>query len=352
MRRTRRLAVLLFSSAMSLALAELAVRWWLPGGYRLVALTTEDGREAPLAEAWHYLYHYTEREREPSDGPRGRLPSSIRQWIRYDRPQWDYFDDQGRVLTTTNSLGFRDLDFARAKPAGEYRVLALGDSFTYGLGVPLERTWPQLLEQHLRETGPAEVINAGWPNTSPADTLGWFAADGIAFEPDLVLVAICLNDLGAVSMLGYPQAKPEPWLGGASVLLNHLQREWEQRSLMREPPDQAANVEKDPRAFLATKAALRAIRDLCKERKVRMLMAVLPMMTVLDDRYPYRRLHQWLAEFAEVEGIESVDLLADFLGTPERELWVHPTDQHPNHVGHQRIADALGRAIAAKGLGR
>lgn len=351
---SKRLIALLVSTALSVAVAEVFVRYWMPASYTLVSLATADGREAPLAESWHYLNHYTERDREPKDGPRGRLPSDMRQWVRYDRPGWEYFDEHDCVPLTTNSLGFHDLEFPVHKPAGEFRVLASGDSFTYGLGVPLELCWVQLLEATLRTTmGQAEVINAGWSNTSPADNLEWFQSDGLRFEPDLVIVALCLNDMGPVQMLGYAQAKPErPWLGGVSAILNHIQREIEQRALMRNPPDQALLVEKDPSAWEATKAAILAMREATEAHGAQFVLVVLPMMSLLDERYPYLRLHEWVATFAKDNDVRSFDLLEVFRGMDERDLWVHPTDQHPNHVGHRLIADSVHAFLVREGLCR
>src|SRR5262245_53635080 len=49
----------------------------------------------------------------------------------------------------TNALGFNDEEFTVPKPAGRFRIMALGDSFTYGL-VPYPYTVMTLLESFLR----------------------------------------------------------------------------------------------------------------------------------------------------------------------------------------------------------
>ena len=56
-------------------------------------------------------------------------------------------------------------------------------------------------------------------------------------------------------------------------------------------------------------------------------------------------------EFCEAEGIEYVDLLSQFRGRNEEALWVHPTDQHPNHIGHQLMAEGIYEHFHKTGLG-
>ena len=41
-----------------------------------------------------------------------------------------------------------------------------------------------------------------------------------------------------------------------------------------------------------------------------------------------------MREFCETERIEVVDLLPAFRGRHDRDLWVHPSDRHPNPAGH------------------
>jgi hypothetical protein len=67
-----------------------------------------------------------------------------------------------------NSHGLRDEEFSLAKPADRFRILALGDSFTYGHGVRSEETYVKQLEAMLNhKLGNRgiryEVLNAGVP---------------------------------------------------------------------------------------------------------------------------------------------------------------------------------------------
>lgn len=63
------------------------------------------------------------------------------------------------------SDGIRDTTIASTREAA-YRILAVGDSYTMGLGVPADATWSQQLERLLSENDGREsvsVVNAGVP---------------------------------------------------------------------------------------------------------------------------------------------------------------------------------------------
>src|SRR5689334_18825859 len=61
-----------------------------------------------------------------------------------------------------NSLGFRDREFSEQKSRA-YRILALGDSITFGTSLAVDLTYPKQLEELLNEAGSArfEVFNLG-----------------------------------------------------------------------------------------------------------------------------------------------------------------------------------------------
>ena len=59
-----------------------------------------------------------------------------------------------------NGYGFRDDEREPAKPEGTFRILWLGDSFTYGVGASFEETDLFVLEQTLNERrGPSQCRN-------------------------------------------------------------------------------------------------------------------------------------------------------------------------------------------------
>lgn len=98
-------------------------------------------------------------------------------------------------LARINSLGFRDRPWEISRSEETFRLLAIGDSFTFGMGVELEQSWPKVLERDLRERGMnVEIANLGSPGASPADYSKTAARAIPLLKPDMVLIAILQGD--------------------------------------------------------------------------------------------------------------------------------------------------------------
>jgi lysophospholipase L1-like esterase len=92
-------------------------------------------------------------------------------------------------IKRTNSMGFRDRERILARTSSAPRVLALGDSFTWGAGVSYDDTFVTLVERGLQRYSPeAEVVNLGLVGYQPEEYLSLLRAHGLGYQPDLVLV--------------------------------------------------------------------------------------------------------------------------------------------------------------------
>lgn len=342
-----RTAALALGLCCALAAGELAARALRPRPYHPPEILREDGTREPLSAIVHFMRTSHELAQ---GGPGARIKPHMRVRFRYDRPQLAYFDADGCVEVRTNRFGFRDLEFELAPEPGERRILAVGDSFTFGSGVQLEGSWPQQLESLLRPAqagGRVEVINGGFATGShwPAGYADWIESDGLAFAPEAIVIGFCLNDMGDVPMLAtLPPARASE-NGVRSELLARVRELLRSDSPAPSAPDMAVIVDAKPQPWQDTQAGLLRIRDLCAAREVRLLVAVFPMLSVLGDDYPYLRLHQMVGAFCAQNGIECVDLLERFRGRDDRSLWVHPTDQHPNDEGQRLIAEGIAAAL-------
>jgi hypothetical protein len=102
--------------------------------------------------------------------------------------------EAGRVPVRINSRGYRGREYPWDAPSGP-RIVALGDSFTFGFGVEDDATYPARLEQALASRH-VEVINTGLAGMGPDNEARLLAVDGPALRPDLVLVGFFVgNDL-------------------------------------------------------------------------------------------------------------------------------------------------------------
>ena len=100
------------------------------------------------------------------------------------------FSYQARI----NNLGFRDRDFA-VRRSGARRVLAIGDSFTYGWGVAGEESWPKVMEGELRRGGlDIEVANLGMPGAGPREYAALAERAIPLLRPDLIVVGMLQAD--------------------------------------------------------------------------------------------------------------------------------------------------------------
>lgn len=97
----------------------------------------------------------------------------------------------------TNSQGFRDRERIPERVRRSSRVLAVGDSFTWGAGVSYDEAFVTLLERRLQaHMAAAEVINLGVPAWGPHEELHLLKAYGIRFQPDLVMLNFFIgNDI-------------------------------------------------------------------------------------------------------------------------------------------------------------
>ncbi|HEX5054730.1 MAG TPA: GDSL-type esterase/lipase family protein [Planctomycetota bacterium] len=95
-----------------------------------------------------------------------------------------------------SAQGFRSELVAVPKPAGVFRILMLGDSVAYGHAVSREAAFPFQLQQLLRAGSRSiEVVNAGVTGYTAYNELQAYLVHGRQLEPDLVVIALCLNDV-------------------------------------------------------------------------------------------------------------------------------------------------------------
>jgi lysophospholipase L1-like esterase len=113
-----------------------------------------------------------------------------------------------------NSLGFRGPEISASKD-GAYRVVALGESTTFGMTIqPGDEPWPERLEQIIRQRlktrRPVQVINAGVPAYGIYDNLRRLSAEILPLQPDLIISYHGANGFYLIDSSVLPPVGPAP----------------------------------------------------------------------------------------------------------------------------------------------
>lgn len=105
--------------------------------------------------------------------------------------------DEYNVEYKINRYGLRDVNIPYEKTKSIKRILVLGDSFTFGIGVSLDQTFPKQLEKMLNERyqdNEFQVINSGVGGYSPVHEFLYLKTEGIKYQPDIVIIGLHMND--------------------------------------------------------------------------------------------------------------------------------------------------------------
>lgn len=99
-----------------------------------------------------------------------------------------------QVTLRINSYGMRGPQLGPKEP-GEFRVLNIGDSITFGDYLDEALTIPSLLQEKIGpQTTKVVILNAGLPGANTADEYYHYLELQEVVKPDLILVGMYLND--------------------------------------------------------------------------------------------------------------------------------------------------------------
>lgn len=304
---------------------------------------------------------------EPKGVPFTRLPNGpliyqpgARFFGLYD-PAADargYFSSDGRIEYEINSLGLRGPLPAVEKGANVYRVVCLGDSFTFGEGVKEADTWPRQLERLLAAHMPerrVEVINAGVQAYDTKDAAALYLLRLAAYKPDAVILGFCLNDAtDSAETIRQNEAMKRGFelspLARVSRIAEMIERRTAADRLQREFFDATRRGFDSPK-WQQCRDVLAGLAQVAKEDRFRFLVALFPIFWSLDESYPFADIHTRVVDACLTAGCECIDLLPAFRtdAAAQRrtaaDYWVHPTDQHPNEMACRITAERLANAL-------
>lgn len=259
-----------------------------------------------------------------------------------DNPQLVYdlkpsfSEDWHGILIKTNALGMRDHEYPLQHPPGVVRIAIIGDSVVFGGDMPLEQTFPKLLEAQLnRQAGERyEVMSFADVGYNSAQEEIVLKEKVLKTAPDVVLLGFCLNDDTYTDGLAELTRELHPAALGSrlhSKLLSYLLFRRERRNF-------ASGTDFSQVAHLFA-----ALGALGRRQGFRPLILIFPYRYHDIESYPFKGKHAAVRAAAEKNGVAWIDFMDVFssLSADERQQLFTPDGVHFTPLGMQRVAAYL-----------
>ena len=270
-----------------------------------------------------------------------------------NKPNQDAFEMDAPVHI--NAMGFRGPEIDVDRRPASLRILALGNSITFGSGLADHETWVAYLEDRLKTAYPgrvAEAINAAMEGFTIRQYVPFLEKVLPKVKPDVVLLAAAFRDLHFHPRMGQLEGKvdPEAWkaikkkLDDSNVKLVHIDqapfrekvlrwtkngiRRWRTAYVLYETAEDVnnhirpASFVKWERSFLSGEETepIRARRveadktlgmmmELCGKHDAKLAFIAFPIYEQILRDYPTSTWPAIVADACESRGIPYLDIL-------------------------------------------
>ena len=253
-------------------------------------------------------------------------------------------DFRGSTLQA-NRWGMRDRDYARDKPEGVFRIALLGSSHVMGWGVNNDQTFENLAEDRFNGEGrpdsmpEIEILNFAVAGYALPQAL-YVARETVpAFEPDMVMYVI------------HPR-EAERLVKRLRILITGMKGEagegFEYIDNMLEDADAhvglpASEFERRLAPFKRTllTASLERLAASVREKGAEPVLVLLPLT---DEAFGQREVAD-LSRLGTDAGFRILSLTDAYDGYSHEQIRMTSSDNHPNPLGHQLVADRLYAAL-------
>lgn len=265
----------------------------------------------------------------------------------------------GKVVLTYNSTGFRDREHAKEKPPGVRRVVVLGDSVTEGSGVEAHEIFSSRLQQGL---GPRyEVINLGMSGLNTPQEAHILEVEGLGYDPDLVIMNFVLNDCDfysefhaanrfrqdkdtKIGIIGDVSIDPRiKRLLKSSAFIYFVKSRVEHLIGMitgKGESNYYINLWNQDYCYQRMTEGFDRLKDLHAKGSFKVHVIIWPLLVDYKP-YTFAPIHERIKHEAEARGFKVLDLVDTFAPLSYRKLQVTAEDSvHPNGVGHRAAAEA------------
>lgn len=265
-----------------------------------------------------------------------------------------------------NSAGIRDKEYTEQAQNDVYRILALGDSQTFGYGLELVDTWPKQLEKLLNDNSKDisyEVINSGLPGSDTWQHEIIHQRMIPRYHPDAVILAFYVNDVVTrfkpkkrVSSDESSLKTKAIYLLKRSALLLTLRTTIQSIQQSLSPShghlqqlavlNDASNTSLDKRCQQVD-SSLSNMKLVCDQEQMKFMVASLPRRDQVNGQLPWEGYHKRLQAIASRHHIPLISMLEPLQKSYDihgKELFI-PWDGHNSKLANLIIAKKMANSL-------
>lgn len=283
-----------------------------------------------------------------------------------------YFDEikegeKGEIYTIKRNKGEHREDLSW-KETNKTKVLIIGDSFTFGQGIRYEDTFIKKVEKLSKSY---IGINFGISGADIDEIFQDFSKNTKEVNSDIVLYGLCPNDIvldpkdwedfnSLIKVNKSFETKDSRKVWDFLNLRNHYFNELEDLGILRKSHivelisyhytlskvtnatidhyRDIYNFKKNANGLKKTLDYIREMKLISEDRGARFAVVLFPLLYWPGGKNPFAAEYEGFKGVLKDHGVNYYDPLPSLMRFNDRDLWVHPLDQHPNEIANEIIA--------------
>jgi hypothetical protein len=252
-----------------------------------------------------------------------------------------------------NNYGFRDSDFFLSRNES-VRIAFLGDSFCFGNGNKDNDIYSNIIERRLNSSSKLkrnyEIYNFCLGSYSTKNEAALYEKVVSKFNPDILVVWYFLNDIDYDNSIetqsffrrGFNENKQSFFykLRDNLVTFDLAFKSFASIRNHKELINYYRNSHKhDSLGFKSVDNALNKIEKISEINGTKTFLTIFPIIFKLSNEYPFKNEHKRIMKLSNSHNFITYDLFEALSDQSYRDLWVHPTDQHPNYLAHRLVGE-------------
>jgi len=260
-----------------------------------------------------------------------------------------------------NNEGFRDYEWQLKKEKETHRIIALGDSMTFGIGIKNQERFTNLLN---KKSNKIEVLNFGIGGFSTKDQLNVYRNIASKYKPDTVIIAYYSNDAEDtkarekfIELFTFHTTYPYE-VGNFLYSHSYSYYFFESRvkniltnlKIIKNYQDYIDYIYSEENPYLEEhKETLQKLIEEIKSNGSNIIIFSVPIITPDGKAFNLPEVEKIIGESCQIKEVYCIDLVSEF-NNQNKTLTISKMDSHINEAGNKIIADLLYGKLKKEGI--